>query len=803
MADYRQLPALSLHARSRSDPTLLAELSTGLQGLDTPEVRRRFARDGPNLLPEQTSSKLAVFLRYYWGVTPMLLWVVIVVQVFRPAWMDFAMLLFLQLVNGLLNLLAARTYMSSTYMLHRAMRNKARVKRNGEWVNRDVSELVIGDRVYVQQGDVAPADLKLVSGEVLEIDPSRVTGEKALITKFDGDEVMLGCIVTKGSSEAIVTATGKNVSHRPPPAREVKGELEKIFFRLAMSLGLGSTLIVLIILFAITAEKGHFLECLSFCMVLLLACLPIAIDVFSNTTVAIGAKQMATHGSVVTHLAAMESLASIHVLCVSKTSILTKATLEVMTPISIGSYSPQDIYLYASLACHRDGIHPSKLDESILSAAMGAMVPPAHLITEEFTPFDPNFKRTEAVIRNSLTGETFKVSKGAPQVILAMTLNRLEIEELVSKLVTEQAILGYKVLGIAKTDSMGHWELIGLLPIHNPIREGAVNSLSKATKLGVKLMLVTGDQMAIAKVTAERVKIGPKINNSEWLDEDINEETQENKSNLVLNWDGFAEMYPEDKWMLTKYIQENKLVVGYTGSTVHDVPVLKQANVGIAVVGACDAAKEASSVILFKPGVHIIVESIFRARKVLQRVKNYIIYRLACSVQLLFFFFTSMLTIDPSKYQCSGHSDCHNLPDSFILSVSSIVVIIVLNDLAVLALSYDLVLVSNQPEKWNFTAQYAVAVVLGLVAMASSWVLLLLSLNNMNDQDPQVVLHYFQVPTFAYGEVMTLIWLKVSVSDYLTLWNARTQSYLWTRDGGRLVVTAFFLASIISCLTAA
>lgn len=807
MAGYRELPAHSFQTRPHDDPSLQAELVTGPSGLEAAEVKRRMERDGPNLIAEKQRNWCAVYFRYYWGLVPCVIWVAIILQIIRKAWVDFSLLLFLQLTNGLLNWLIDLSSTVSANRLQQALVAKVKVKRDGEWVELAASDLVLGDRIYLKQGDVTPADLKLVNRGVLEINQSQVTREIPLVTKFEGDEVLQGCIVMKGTSEGIVVATGKWINLRPKvamhPGMQMKGQLAKVFFRMAMWLGIVSTSIVLIILFAVLAQGEEFLHSLSFSMVLLVGSIPIAIGVFSSATVAIGASQMASHGAVVSYLTALDSLASMDVLCVSKTSILTKEELAVQSPVPIDPWTEEDIYLAASLASRREGADRNLLDECITTAAISAHISWSSFAIEEFSDFEPSLKRTEAVVRNTVSGEIFKVTKGAPQVILAMAVNCQEIEEKVSRLVDEQAKLGFRVLGIGRTDDMGHWQMLGLLPIADPIREEAIDALNKARQLGVRVVMVTGDQISIAQTTAERLKLGVRITNSDCLIEEMSLEQQGSIANFLRERDGLAEMYPEDKSTLVQYLQNMHLVVGFTGRSVHDLAVLKAANVGIAMSNACEAAKGAAGLVLLQPGLHKVVESVFRARKVLQRVKNYVMYRLACTAQLLLFFFTTMLIINPSRYSCSGHPDCDILPRTFFLSISSLVVIIILNDAAILALSYDLVLVSDRPEKWNLTIEYVVAIAVGTVAMASSWILLLLSLNNMNDQNPEKVLNYFQVPTFSYGEVMTVIWLKVSVSDYLTLWNVRTQSYMWTRAGGRLVVSVFFLASCLSCLLAA
>ena len=238
--------------------------------------------------------------------------------------------------------------------------------------------------------------------------------------------------------------------------------------------------------------------------------------------------------------------------------------------------------------------------------------------------------------------------------------------------------------------------------------------------MGVNIKMITGDQIAIAKEVAKELGLGTKIYNSELLYEDTNAANRAALDSIIEESDGFAEVFPEHKFAIVKMLQDKGHRVGMTGDGVNDAPALKKADCGIAVHGATDAARAAADIVLASPGLSVIIEAVFRARKIFQRIKNYIIYRIACSFQLLLFFFTIMMAVNPSRdFSCKGHDDCDDIPSSFALPVLTIVIIVILNDGTIISIAYDNVTVSKKPEKWNLNLFYLISVLLGFIAYIS------------------------------------------------------------------------------------
>jgi magnesium-transporting ATPase (P-type) len=194
--------------------------------------------------------------------------------------------------------------------------------------------------------------------------------------------------------------------------------------------------------------------------------------------------------------------------------------------------------------------------------------------------------------------------------------------------------------------------------------------------------------------------------------------------------DGFAQVFPEHKYLIVEALRQQGMLVGMTGDGVNDAPALKRADVGIAVQGATSAAQAAADIVLTEPGLSTIVTAIVTSRKIFQRMKNFVIYRVACTEQLLFFFFISCIFYHPNQFEDSW-------PQHFAIPVIALVTITILNDGTIISVAYDNVHASMQPEKWDLNILYIVSSAVGLTALASS-VLLLSSASRFGRPEQQM-----------------------------------------------------------------
>ena len=268
---------------------------------------------------------------------------------------------------------------------------------------------------------------------------------------------------------------------------------------------LALVLVATIIAFAIF-RGDPILTTLQFALVLTVAAIPVAMPTVLSVTMAVGARQLAKKQAIVTRLVAIEELAGVDVLCADKTGTLTQNKLTLGDPFGVNNVPAEQIILNAALASRAD--NNDTIDLAVLGGLKDDQVLKGYKITH-FQPFDPVHKRTEATVTDT-DGKAFKVTKGAPQVILALSADVGEVKLAVDKAVNEFAARGFRSLGVARTDGDGHWQFLGVLPLFDPPREDAKATIATARQMGVKVKMVTGDALAIAQETAKEIRDGHK-----------------------------------------------------------------------------------------------------------------------------------------------------------------------------------------------------------------------------------------------------------------------------------------------------
>ena len=385
-----------------------------------------------------------------------------------------------------------------------------------------------------------------------------------------------------------------------------------------------------------------------------------------------------------------------------------------------------------------------------------------------FTPFDPVHKRTEATVKGA-DGKTFKVTKGAPQVILALSANAAAVKDAVDKAVDDFAARGFRALGVARADGDGEWRLLGVLPLFDPPREDAKSTVATAAEMGVKIKMVTGDALAIAREMAKTLGMGANILDANTLGDAKTEETAA-VAKTIEDADGFAQVFPEHKFHIVDVLQKHGHIVGMTGDGVNDAPALKKADCGIAVSGATDAARAAAAIVLLTPGLSVIIEAIKESRRIFQRMNSYAIYRIAETLRVLLFM---TLAIVVFKF--------------YPLTAIMIVMLALLNDGAILSIAYDNVIYRNKPEAWDMRTVLGISTVLGVVGVISAFGLFYLG---------ERVFHLDR------AHIQTLMYLKLSVAGHLTIFLTRTRGPFWSIRPAKILLVAVFGTQTLATLIA-
>ncbi|GBE36547.1 calcium-transporting ATPase 1 [bacterium BMS3Bbin07] len=799
------------------------------RGLSEGEAQERLARYGLNEIPEKEESTLRRILKRFWGPIPWMIEVAAILSALVQKWEDFVIIMIMLFVNAGLDFYQESKAISALKTLKEKLAKKAIVLRDGRFKETDAKYLVPGDVIKLRIGDVIPSDAKLLEGDYLLVDQSALTGESLPVEKKNEDVVYSNSIVKQGEMLAVVVNTGLNTYFGKTVALVAKAEREEKSHYQKLVISIGDYLIVITLLLTIVIvyagiHRGETLiELLRFALVLAVASIPVALPAVLSVTMAVGAVSLARKRAIVSRLVAIEELSGVDILCADKTGTLTKNELLVENPVIFDGFTERDLVLYAELASKEENRDP--IDMAIFSYGqrMGYKDITENYQQIKFIPFDPVRKRTEAAIKSDI--RTFTVVKGAVQVILELCGNgvdRKKVEEIVEDFAEE----GFRTIAVAiKEEDAKHFRLVGIIPLFDPPRDDSKTVIENTRKLGVDVKMITGDNIAIARQIARLLGIGDRICSAvalrsanyretvllgevlaraiyRKLQPDMTETEAEKFAKAVIqelenefknieipegyikkheseiidlieHSHGFAEVYPEDKYIIVEKLQKGGHMVAMTGDGVNDAPALKKADCGIAVSGATDAARAAADVILTAPGLSVIEHGIELSRIIFGRMKSYTIYRIAETIRVILFMSLAILMFN-----------------FYPVTAIMIILLALLNDIPILTLAYDNASVQKKPTKWNLQEILTVSTVLGIAGVLSSFLLFFIL---------EKYLH------FSRELIQSLIFLKLLVAGHLTIFLTRTPGgFFWQKPyPSALLLWASFSTKILGTIFAA
>ena len=600
-------------------------------GLTHASVDNRRKEYSYNEVIQQKDHPVLLFLGKFWGVSAWMLELIMILSAILGKFSDLVIVSALLVVNAVLSFLQERRAAGVVETLRKRLQVSARVLREGSWQVCPARELVPGEIIRMRPGDIIPADIKLFAGE-LNVDQSALTGESQDVDKVLGEVVSSGSVVRHGEGNGVVILTGAKtyfgctteLVQQARPKLHIEAVVAKVVRWLFVIVGALLSLVIVISLIRGTP----LLEMVPLMLVLLMSAVPVALPVMFTVSMAIGSKESAKRGVLVTRLSAVEDAATMDVLCVDKTGTITMNQLAVTGVIPMEHATETDVLFVGALAsqeANQDPIDLAFLAESKRRQIFDGM-PTVTPIS--FTPFDATNRRTEAVVEQS--GQRLRVMKGAVRTVAqACGFHPPGIEALEAR-VAESALKGYRTLAVARGSETGTLALVGLVTLYDPPRPDAKQLIATLHDLGVPVKMLTGDALAVASEIAQGVGL-PNIRRV--ADLKAASAQADNKAvDLLAGADGFAEVYPEDKYIVVQHLQAAGHVTGMTGDGVNDAPALRQAEVGIAVSTATDVAKGAASVVLTEPGLTNIVALVEQGRMIYQRILTWIINKISRTI---------------------------------------------------------------------------------------------------------------------------------------------------------------------------
>ncbi|CAA6676934.1 MULTISPECIES: plasma-membrane proton-efflux P-type ATPase [unclassified Lentimonas] len=751
--------------------TLYQTLGSSPKGLSSSDAKARLETYGRNELVNKEVSNLERLLRFFWGPIAWMIEVAALLSLLMGHWADLTIILTLLFYNAISGFWQERKASDALAALKAGMAPKATALRDGKIVGIDAAEVVPGDVLRIKLGEVVPADVRFIEGDYISIDQAALTGESLPVNKKIGDEGYSGSIAKKGEMHAMVIGTGNNTffgrtANLVASAGGGASNSQKATTQIGNFLIITSVILCAILvgfeLYQDIVVQAHWVwsdigVIARMVLVLLIASIPVAMPTVITVNNSLGAQELAKKKAIVSRLEAIEELAGVDILCSDKTGTLTKNILTLGDPTLFKAASEDELILAGALASEVGS--EDAMDKAVSGGLKETKDFDSYKVTK-FIPFDPVGKRSEGHATDA-QGKALQFTKGAPQVIVEICKLDTETEAKANKTVADLAAVGMRALGIAKSEDDGKtWSFLGILSLLDPPRDDSKATIEEAKTHGLSVKMVTGDDVAIGSQISGQLGMGTHlIAAADMFTKDMDmDRLSDTVGACVEKADGFGRVFPEHKYGIVKALQERNHVVAMTGDGVNDAPALKQADCGIAVSGATDAARAAAALILTAPGLSTVIDAIEESRRIFERILNYIMFRVAMTLDIMFVVVLSTLFFNFSP-----------------LTAVMIILIALLDDVPIMTIAYDNTVLSKGPVRWQMKRLLFVSGFMGLMAIMQSFGLLLIGMEWLSNPDWQSWIHLTK------DQLQTVIFLQIVAGGHLLLFVMRSRSTLFTR----------------------
>ncbi|MCL5428074.1 MAG: plasma-membrane proton-efflux P-type ATPase [Candidatus Marsarchaeota archaeon] len=706
------------------------------KGLTSAEANERLAKYGYNETKIKRKSPYVLLLRKFWGPVQLILYLVAVLSYALGRLDDFYIIVALLVFNSIIGFLEEYRADKSVEALKSMLAPDARVLRDGKWGAIPARFLVPGDTIRVRQGDIIPADAKITESDLLETDESIITGESFLLEKGEGSQIYQGSVVKRGEATCIITGTGSStkygITEKLVQAAKPASHLETVILKLMRYLVAGdSVAIAIMFIYGILVLHEGALPLLSFLLVVLVASVPVALSAAFTIAMAVGTGKLARKSVIVTRLEAMEDIATMSVLCADKTGTLTQNSITVRQVIPYNC-DKKLLIKYAAEASRTEDKDP--IDNAVLEYSSTERIKAGRQIS--FNPFDPSTKRTQAEIYDK---GRYEATKGATPAVMRLLKLSASMKKRVDSDVEMLANKGLKSIAVATKTKNSGWKLAGLIALYDPPRPEAKRLIRELRDLGISVKMITGDGLPVAREIAGEVGLGRNMLMLGSGRSKINDR--------IMKADGFAGVYPEDKYTIVKALQEKGLVIGMTGDGVNDAPALKEAEVGIAVANATDVAKSSAALNLTKNGLGVIVDAVKESRRIFERMATYTMSKVAKVFQIVGFVSVTFIAFGFTP-----------------ITPFLLILLIFTNDIANISLSTDNAVYSNKPDAWNMRSLVYSSGIIGILLVFEALIFIPLG---------------FGILGLSMAQFQTMIFLMLNVTDKFTVFSIRERRAFW------------------------
>lgn len=652
------MPELSLlKVACQPAEAVLHQLDSTELGLSSVQAAKNQLQYGHNQLSAQTLKWWEILLRQIKSPFIYILVFAAVLAYFLGETLDASMIVLFVCINATLGFFQEYRSEQALRVLQKYTVSHTQVFRDGRQETIETTELVPGDVIQLEPGDIVPADGRIIADHNVLVDESVLTGESVPVEKScqpmtnsptemcDATCVLFsGTSVLRGSAKMVVVTIGKETYVGKITKLTVETHHQSSFEKGMQSFSsfvLKIVFITLSFLFVanvlLKPDTTNILELLIFSIALATAVIPEALPLVITFSLSRGALRLAKHKVVVKRLSAIEDLGGIQVLCTDKTGTITRNILTVSDLFAQGGPShDEQVFLTAALGSFGKAGKQDPFDLAIAEAAhkRGIALPSVRYLSE--IPFDPQRRRSSVLIENISSERKTLIVRGALESVLPFCNNVIKTQhKQLLEWADQQGKLGRRVISIARRPYQHlatadysaeteekHLEFVGCLAFADPLKTTASAAIEKAKRLGVQVKILTGDGSAVAGAVAQEVglieSIDEVITGSQF--EELKPAQQRQ---AIEKYHVFARVSPQQKFAIIELLQEH-YEVGYLGEGINDAPALKVANVSLAVQEASDIAKETADVILLNPSLRVIIDGIQEGREVFANTIKYV-----------------------------------------------------------------------------------------------------------------------------------------------------------------------------------